>query len=143
MRINLEGVGRRIAEARAAIAGLTQRRLAERVGVTERTVQAWEAGERAPSRYLTELETVLDIPRTWLLWGDDEPPTSELAHLERRLERAEEAVGALSRSLGIALRALQEQGLEVTEAAEQVPSITYPVDGEALDVVTGERRKPD
>jgi hypothetical protein len=46
-------------------------------------------------------------------------------------------------SLGITLRVLHEQGLEATEAAEQVPSITYPVDGEALDVVTGERRRPD
>lgn len=35
--------------------GLTQKQLAELIGVTVRTVERWEAGDRAPSPQVLEL----------------------------------------------------------------------------------------
>src|SRR4051794_20322869 len=61
-------IGDRIAEARRA-KGLTQRALAELVGVGERAVQAWEQGETHPYRRLPLLERALGCNRSWLLGG--------------------------------------------------------------------------
>jgi transcriptional regulator with XRE-family HTH domain len=62
----LLAIGRRIARARAA-ARLTQQDLAERLGVTRRSVQGYEAGKVAPYRHLDRLAAVLDRPKTWFL----------------------------------------------------------------------------
>ena len=48
------GVKEQIVQARSR-ANLTQAELARRVGVTPRTVQNWEAGTRAPWRYIAEI----------------------------------------------------------------------------------------
>jgi repressor LexA len=53
--------GSRLAEARRE-KGLTQRQLALAVGYAERTVAAWEAGDRSPrSAALTRLAGVLGV----------------------------------------------------------------------------------
>jgi DNA-binding XRE family transcriptional regulator len=57
----LRELGRRIARARAA-ARLTQQQLAERLGVTRRSVQGYEAGAVAPYRHLERLAEVLECP---------------------------------------------------------------------------------
>lgn len=51
--------GRDIREARQR-AGLTQGQLAERIGVSMRTVGNWERGETPPTRYAARIEQVLD-----------------------------------------------------------------------------------
>jgi transcriptional regulator with XRE-family HTH domain len=83
----LRDVGARIASARAA-AGLTQQELSERLGVTRRSVQGYEAGHVAPYRHLDRLAEVLDRPRSWFLLEDDDlrlrfAPVSERARPER------------------------------------------------------------
>jgi DNA-binding XRE family transcriptional regulator len=62
----LLAIGRRIARARAA-ARLTQQDLAERLGVTRRSVQGYEAGKVAPYRHLDRLADVLNRPKAWFL----------------------------------------------------------------------------
>src|SRR5437588_3852688 len=62
----LLAIGRRIARARAA-ARLTQQDLAERLGVTRRSVQGYEAGKAAPHRHLDRLADVLNRPKAWFL----------------------------------------------------------------------------
>jgi transcriptional regulator with XRE-family HTH domain len=62
-------VGRRVAEARRR-AGLTQRQLADLIGVGERAVQAWELGKSHPYRRIVTLERVLEVDRDWLLHGN-------------------------------------------------------------------------
>ena len=57
----LQELGRRIARARAA-ARLTQEELAERLGVTRRSVQGYEAGAVAPYRHLDRLAQLLECP---------------------------------------------------------------------------------
>lgn len=67
---HLREIGSRIAMARTA-AGLTQQDLADRLGVTRRSVQGYEAGHVAPYRHLERLAEVLERPRAWFL--PDEP----------------------------------------------------------------------
>jgi len=84
-------VGRRIARARKE-AGLTQQELADRVGVTRRSIQGYEAGAIAPYRHLDRLAEALGRSREWLV--ADRPASdlpqgmpaelkSELRHLIR------------------------------------------------------------
>lgn len=63
-------VGKRIAQARHEAGGMTQRELADLLGVTERSVAAYEAGEVIPYRFNKELESLLEKPRGWFLHGD-------------------------------------------------------------------------
>jgi transcriptional regulator with XRE-family HTH domain len=63
---DLTEVGRRIAVARNA-AGLTQEELANRLGVTRRSVQGYEAGSVAPFRHLDVLSQVLGRSSAWFL----------------------------------------------------------------------------
>jgi transcriptional regulator with XRE-family HTH domain len=58
-----------VAQARRR-AGLTQKELADLVGVGERAVQAWELGQSHPYRRLAALERVLDVDRDSLLGGN-------------------------------------------------------------------------
>ena len=62
----LEELGGRIASARIE-AGLTQQELADRIGVTRRSLQGYEAGRVAPYRHLERLAEVLERPRAWFL----------------------------------------------------------------------------
>jgi transcriptional regulator with XRE-family HTH domain len=73
---HLTEVGRRIAIARNA-AGLTQEELANRLGVTRRSIQGYEAGRVAPFRHLDRLSELLDRSTGWFLLG--EPPASDEA----------------------------------------------------------------
>jgi transcriptional regulator with XRE-family HTH domain len=120
-RIDRQAVGQRIAQARTDVAGLTQKQLASAVGVTGRAVQSWEAGARAPVRHLRQLEEALGVSREWLLWGTDEPPASELAHLAERVSFLEDAVDRLTTTLDAAIQRLGASGVDVGDLREQLP----------------------
>ena len=64
-------IGSRIAEARHEAGGMSQVELGELVGVTERSVQAWEAGDVIPYRYLRLIESALGRPAAWFLHGEE------------------------------------------------------------------------
>ena len=61
-------IGGRVAEARRR-AGLTQKQLADLVGVGERAVQGWELGQSHPYRRIATLERILNVNRDWILHG--------------------------------------------------------------------------
>lgn len=63
-------VGKRIAQARLENDGMTQRELADLLGVTERSVAAYELGEVVPYRFMSDLERLLNKPRGWFMHGD-------------------------------------------------------------------------
>lgn len=64
--------GDRLAKARR-IAGLTQAELALRLGVSRKTLVAWENDATEPQKPLTVTATVAElagVPQTWLIEGD-------------------------------------------------------------------------
>lgn len=81
---------RRVASARARL-GITQAQLAERVGVVQRQIAAYENGESKPRMgALLRLSSALNTPITWLTQGDpllilekgDAEPHDEIAIID-------------------------------------------------------------
>jgi len=80
-------IGRRIAEARRG-GGLTQRELADRLGVTVRTVQNYEAGVAVPYRHLRSIESVGHKRPGWILQGgEDQGLDVTISSLHQAMER--------------------------------------------------------
>jgi transcriptional regulator with XRE-family HTH domain len=81
-------IGARIATARRQ-AGLTQRELAARLGVTPRSIQNYEAGAVIPYKHLRRIEALARKRSGWLLSGDggDTGVSRTLQRLELALER--------------------------------------------------------
>jgi transcriptional regulator with XRE-family HTH domain len=69
-RVRREVIGARILEARRE-SGLTQRELADKLGITARSVQNYEAGKIVPWRHLSHIETITRKRPGWLLRDDD------------------------------------------------------------------------
>ena len=65
-----KAIGGRIALARREADGMTQRVLAQRLNVTERSVASWEAGKVIPYKYMRRLEEILGRSTSWLLYGE-------------------------------------------------------------------------
>jgi transcriptional regulator with XRE-family HTH domain len=80
-------VGARIAESRR-LGGLTQRELADRLGVTVRTIQNYEAGVAVPYRHLRTIESLGHKRPGWILdGGDDGDFVTTIASLHDAMER--------------------------------------------------------
>ncbi len=69
--IKAQEIGRRIVQARKEAGGMTQRELAELLGVTERSVIAYEHGDVIPYRFLDKLESALGRSAGWFLHGEE------------------------------------------------------------------------
>lgn len=97
-------------------AGLTQKDLGQKVGVTRQTIAAWEKGERSPSlAQMFKLAQALGIPPDLLL--DTGDAAEESAALLFRADKPE----ALSRELRRLLSRRAEDYAEAEELAEEVP----------------------
>jgi transcriptional regulator with XRE-family HTH domain len=81
-------IGGRIAIARRA-AGLTQRELARRLGVTPRSIQNYESGAIVPYKHLRRIEVLAHKRIGWILAGDDgdDDMAQTLGRLENALDR--------------------------------------------------------
>lgn len=102
-RVKAREIGARIAERRRFL-GMTQRELAEPVGVSERSIQAYEQGETIPGMcYVEQLEKALGCTWYWLYYGRETP-----------------------------LRGNEENLLQIM--ATEVRSLRHFVEGELLDV---------
>lgn len=90
-------IGARIAQARLEAGGMTQSELAHLIGLTERSVQAHEAGDVIPYRYLREYERALGKPAAWFLHGDAANVGSSAEHREvmARLDQLQATVDEL------------------------------------------------
>jgi DNA-binding XRE family transcriptional regulator len=87
-------IGGRIKQARHEAGGMTQRELAELVGVTERSIAGWEAGQVIPFRWMRLIEDAVGRPAEWILYGDkiqqntiEENQAKILAKLDEVLEQ--------------------------------------------------------
>jgi PAS domain S-box-containing protein len=110
-------VGRRIARARKE-AGLTQQELADRIGVTRRSVQGYEAGAIAPYRHLDQLAGAVGQTHEWLV--AEEPGNGP--HPSLSLELKSELRDLIRDELAEALRHWQlggrgDRGRELLEHA--------------------------
>lgn len=101
--------GDRLAGAREAL-GLSQRELAERLGVRAKTIQHWEDDVKEPrANRLQMLAGMLNVSLMWLLTGEgpglaapDARPTrsAEAEALMRELREMRAAMGSLAEQLG-------------------------------------------
>jgi transcriptional regulator with XRE-family HTH domain len=92
--VDAKAVGARIALARER-AGIKQAELAEQLGVIPRSVQNYEYG-RIPYRYLDKLAEILDVPKDWILYGDDTEIEAAAVDVVARMEaRFDELSGKL------------------------------------------------
>lgn len=93
-------VGERIVIARKE-AALTQVELAELVGVSQRSMQAYENGEVVPYRKMRDIARILEKPVEYLLYGEGlfTAPDERLEKIEAALERLTKAVNALGKKL--------------------------------------------
>lgn len=90
-------VGARIAQARMEAGGMSQVELAHLLGLNPRSVQAHEAGEVIPYRYLRDYERILDKPVAWFLHGEAAVLGRDAEHRDivERLERLQKAVDTI------------------------------------------------
>jgi transcriptional regulator with XRE-family HTH domain len=96
-QLRAKEIGARIKQARQEAGGMTQRELGDLIGVTERSVAAYEAGEVVPYRFLRALESALAKPAEWILDGEqvrqnavEENQQLILAKLDELLEQNKE-----------------------------------------------------
>jgi transcriptional regulator with XRE-family HTH domain len=91
-------VGQRLIEARRE-QGISQKELSELVHVSERSMQAYEAGEVLPVRKLRDLSTVLGKPIAWILHGERAETTpGELVPLMREMvDKLDQILQAVTR----------------------------------------------
>lgn len=75
-------IGERVAKARRESGGMTQKDLAQQLGISARTVQAYEQGEIIPYKNLRPLESLLGRPAAWFLYGDDALQATDEQHAE-------------------------------------------------------------
>lgn len=74
-------IGQRIKELRGH---LPQPVLAEKLGVSLRAVQKWEAGESAPQwDNIVRLSKLFDVTQNYLLYGKRDAASDELSQLDR------------------------------------------------------------
>jgi len=105
-------VGARLGQARRQ-AGLTQKALAESLGVTRRSIQGYEAGTVVPYKHLDRLGELLGRTPSWFLGEEPAPdrtpnPLAELrAVLHEELIAVFSELGASSEQLSRAERAAE------------------------------------
>ena len=95
-------IGARIISARLELGGMKQEELAELIGVSQRSMQAYESGEVIPYRKMKDLERVLRRPMAWLLHGDEAVVgrDEQLAAIEAKLDQLAESFDRLVDKLG-------------------------------------------
>ena len=92
-------IGARIARARRE-SGLTQRELADELGITTRSVQSYEAGAIVPWRHLRRIELLTQRRAGWLLQDGDAPDNAISAQaIHELLEAMNEHQELLRRQL--------------------------------------------
>jgi len=93
-------VGRRIVQARKEL-NMTQVELAHKIGVSQRSAQAYENGEVIPYRQMKSLSKALKRPQEWILHGDPqdgEVSSEDLRRLEGKVDQLAELIRSLTGS---------------------------------------------
>lgn len=115
-----EEIAGRIRELRG---GVPQPVIAERVGVTLRAYQAWEAGGGIGWENLIRLAKALDVSEEYLLYGDagdERRAGTRLENVERAQHRIEAKIDALMEKLGVEV---DEEALLLDEVVEPIAEL--------------------
>ena len=113
--------------------GLTQTKLAEAAGVSVRSVKAYEAGTKAPTKAITvKLATILGFPMGFLV--ADEP--LELLDLDAVSFRSLKSLTANSRDAGLAAAALAVRLSDWAQQQFELPAVDIPDDLSGVDPET-------
>ena len=81
--------GERLRNAREA-SGMSQKKMANRIGVKPATVEKWETGKMDPrANRLQMLASLLNVPLLWLIAGSQNvpDPTSDITNQEMMLQK--------------------------------------------------------
>lgn len=89
-------VGRRIVQARKE-RGLTQVQLAAKIGVSQRSMQAYENGETIPYNQLKKLSKALGRDQEWILHGEVEG--DRLGRLENKVDELTRLLRSVNRKI--------------------------------------------
>jgi len=109
-------VGARIAEARRH-AGLTQRELADTLGVTTRSIQNYEASVTVPYKHLRAIELLGRKRYGWILdGGDDTQLAATIVSLRAAMERHQDLMQSHLREMRRHVVRIRDQ---VREGAER------------------------
>ena len=93
MRISIPGLGGRLRRARNGT-GLSQEKVAERIGVSWMTVHRWERSQRAvPDHLLDKLCDLYDKPIRWFLTLEEGDLEQENDSVDGRISEASAAYG--------------------------------------------------
>lgn len=95
-------IGTRITQARLEQGGMSQAELAALLGLSERSIQAYETGEVIPYRQMRDLERVLKKPVAWFLHGEAalEARDSQFETIVAMLTTADERLARIEKALG-------------------------------------------
>lgn len=106
---NNEEIGRRIRYKRKEKL-LTMKELADRIGVSDRTIQDYELGKTGAWRKLEQLSEALGATPEWLIRGDETSSSADqLAAISRQLDEMHQTV----RDMVGAMRLLLERHQEI------------------------------
>ena len=141
-------MGSRIAARRREL-GLTQKRLAEQMGVTAQSVSAWERGKTVPeAERLEALADVLQISVSSLLEGGVPMPRGDDAGRVDNVERMRAKIEAFAAENGLeqTLRALpcaiELHSGQYRKGIGEVPYVVHPMDMVCHAMALGIREDP-
>lgn len=80
-------IGARIAQARKEHGGMRQEDLANRLGISVRSMQGYEHGEVVPYNRIAELSRILGRPAEWFLHGETTADLSDIHAMLVTLQR--------------------------------------------------------
>jgi predicted transcriptional regulator len=106
-------IGERLRKARLEAGGMSQRELGELLGVTERSIQAYEQGQTVPYRFGARLTEVLGVPVSWLWYGDDARSSTSSDQFNAMMEEL--------RSVGAKVDLLQREMTKLTKTVAGPP----------------------
>lgn len=92
-----EEVGRRIVQARKELS-MTQVELAKKIGVSQRSAQAYENGETIPYRKMKAIGRAVKKSPEWLLHGED-VTEDKLSSLQSQLDEITALLRTMSRKI--------------------------------------------
>lgn len=100
----LDEIAQRLRECRHGMK-LTQKDVAERIGVRRRAVYEWESGQRLPRSSLPALAALYGVSPTWLLTGV-ESTSAELRALRLEVEGLQSQLTSLAAQVAAATEVL-------------------------------------